>query len=165
MQDLISGHSIALYYYNLAYSLPLYLHSDMRKDNAQCLTFWWMASTCRHLGFGGTHADPQVQKAHKEAMATYRRLETFFKAGTFYGLDEMVHVHIHPTEPAAVINCFNLEDHAVKRRIEFQPRPWGLEPTGPYRIQGATAQRAEERYILDVEVPSYGHSLIEVRKA
>jgi hypothetical protein len=162
MQDLISGHSIALYYYNLAYSLPLYLHSDMRKDNAQCLTFWWIASTCRHLGFGGTHADPQVQKAHQEAMATYRRLETFFKAGTFYGLDEMVHVHVHPTEPAAVINCFNLEDHQVKRRIELKPRKLGLEPRGPYQIRGATAHQEGDRYILEVEIPSYGHSLIEV---
>jgi hypothetical protein len=164
INDLVGGHSIALYYYNLAYSLPLYLHSNMQKDNAQCLAFWWIASTCRHLGFGGTHADPRVQKAHKEAMATYRRLETFFKAGTFYGLDEMVHVHVHPSEPAAVINCFNLEDHAAKRRIELHPRKLGLE-AGPYQIKGGTAQRAEEGYIIDVEVPSYGHSLIEVRKA
>jgi len=165
MIDLVGGHSIALYYYNLAYSMPLYLHIDLRKDNAQCLMFWWNASTCRHLGIGGTHADPRVQKAQKEAMATYRRLQSFFKAGTFHGLDEMVHVHVHPTEPAAVINCFNLEDHAVKRRIELHPRKLGLEAMGPYQIKGATAQRAEERYIIDVEVPSYGHSLIEVRKA
>jgi hypothetical protein len=165
MTDLVGGHSIALYYYNLAYSLPLYLHIDLRKDNAQCLMFWWNASTCRHLGIGGTHPDPGVQKAQKEAMATYRRLQSFFKAGTFYGLDEMVHVHVHPTEPAAVINCFNLEEHAVNRRIELHPRKLGLEAMGPYQIKGATAQRAEERYIIDVEVPSYGHSLIEVRKA
>ncbi len=164
MTDLVGGHSIALYYYNLAYSLPLYLHIDLRKDNAQCLMFWWNASTCRHLGIGGTHSDPRVQKAQKEAMAAYRRLETFFKAGTFYGLDEMAHVHVHPTEPAAVINCFNLEDHSVSRRIEFDPRKLGLDATAPYQIKGATARRAEGRYSIDVEVPSYGHSLIEVRK-
>ena len=50
MKDLVGGHSMALYYYNLAYSLPLYLHIDLRTDNAQCLMFWWNASTCRHLG-------------------------------------------------------------------------------------------------------------------
>jgi hypothetical protein len=127
--------------------------------------FWWNASTCRHLGIGGTHPDPEVQKAQKEAMATYRQLETFFKAGIFYGLDEMVHVHVHPTEPAAVINCFNLEDHAVNRRIELDPRKLGLETTGSYQINGATTQQAEGRYIIDVAVPSYGHSLIEVRQA
>jgi hypothetical protein len=165
MTDLVGGHSIALYYYNLAYSLPLYLHIDLRKDNAQCLMFWWNASTCRHLGIGGTHPDPRVQQAQREAMATYRRLQSFFKAGTFYGLDEMVHVHVHPTEPAAVINCFNLEDHAVNRRIELHPSKLGLEATGSYQIKGATAQRAGDHYIIDVAVPSYGHSLIEMRKA
>jgi hypothetical protein len=77
----------------------------------------------------------------------------------------MVHAHVHPTEPAAVINCFNLEDHAVNRRIELDPRKLGLQAIGPYQIKGATARRAEERYIIDVEVPSYGHSLIEVRQA
>jgi hypothetical protein len=165
MTDLVGGHSIALYYYNLAYSLPLYLHIDLRKDNAQCLMFWWNASTCRHLGIGGTHPDPRVQLAQKEAMATYRRLQSFFKAGTFYGLDEMVHVHVHPAEPAAVINCFNLEDHAVNRRIELHPGKLGLEASGSYQFKGATAQWAENRYIIEVVVPSYGHSLIEMRGA
>jgi hypothetical protein len=162
MTDLVGGHSIALYYYNLAYSLPLYLHIDLRKDNAQCLMFWWNASTCRHLGIGGTHPDPRVQKAQKDAMATYRRLEAFFKAGTFYGLDEMVHVHVHPTEPAAVINCFNLEDHAVDRRIEVHPGKLGLQARGSYQFKGTTAHRAGDRYILELTVPSYGHSLVEV---
>jgi len=165
MTDLVGGHSIALYYYNLAYSLPLYLHIDLRKDNAHCLMFWWNASTCRHLGIGGSHTDPQVRRAQKEAMATYRRLETFFKAGTFYGLDEMVHVHVHPTEPAAVINCFNLEDHAVNRRIEFALGKLGLEANGSYQVKGATARRTEDRYILEVAVAGYGHSLIELRGA
>jgi len=58
-----------------------------------------------------------------------------------------------------------LEDHAVNRRIELDPRKLGLEAMASYQIKGATAQRAEGRYIVDVEVPSYGHSLIEVRQA
>jgi hypothetical protein len=165
MTDLVGGHSIALYYYNLAYSLPLYLHIDLRKDNAQCLMFWWNASTCRHLGIGGTHADPSVRKAQKEAMATYRRLETFFKTGTFYGLDEMVHVHVLPAEQAAVINCFNLDDHEVIRHIEVHPAKMELGAEAPYRFSGATAESAGDRYILEVTVPGYGHFLIEVRRA
>jgi len=165
MTDLVGGHSIALYYYNLAYSLPLYLHIDLRKDNAQCLMFWWNASTCRHLGIGGTHSDPRVRQAQKRAMATYRRLQDFFKAGTFYGLDEMLHLHVHPAEPAAVINCFNLEDHAVTRRIELRPRQVGLEAMASYQVKGAMARHEEDRYIIEVAVPSYGHSLIEMRKA
>jgi hypothetical protein len=163
MTDLVGGHSIALYYYNLAYSLPLYIHIDLRKDNGQCLMFWWNASTCRHLGIGGTHADPAVRKAQKEAMATYRRLAPFFKAGKFYGLDEMLHMHVHPTESAAVINCFNLENKPVIQHIEFAPSRFGLDGAKEYRVIGATASHHGERYLLDVVVPAYGHSLVELR--
>ncbi|HXW15590.1 MAG TPA: hypothetical protein VEN79_13875 [Terriglobia bacterium] len=163
MRDLVGGHSMALYYFNLAYSLPLYLHIDLRTDNAQCLMFWWNASTCRHLGIGGTHPDPAVRKAQNEAMTAYRRLEPFFKAGKFYGLDEMVHVHVHPSQPAAAINVFNLESHPVTRHIEFTPSQIGLDGAREYKTAGATASRRGDLYLLDVIVPGLGHSLVELR--
>jgi hypothetical protein len=165
MEDLMSGHAIALYYYNLAYGLPLYIHIDLRKDNASALEFWWNASTCRHLGIGGTHADPAVQKAHHEAMATYLRLQPFFKAGVFYGVDEMIHVHVHPTELAAVINCFNLEGHSVRRTLEIDPAKFGLETHHAYEFKGAATRREANRYIVDVEIPSQGHVLLEMVKS
>ena len=164
MEDLLSGHAIALYYYNLAYGLPLYIHIDLRKDNVSALEFWWNASTCRHLGIGGTHADAAVRAAHHQAMATYRRLEAFFKAGAFYGIDEMVHVHVHPRDPAAVINCFNLEDHAVRRTIELDPAKFGLAAGSEYEIRGGNARRKANGYAVDVEVPSLGHVLLEMVK-
>jgi len=163
MTDLVGGHSIALYYYNLAYSLPLYIHIDLRKDNAQCLMFWWNASTCRHLGIGGTHADPAVRKSQKEAMAAYRRLAPFFKSGRFYGLGETVHVHVHPSKSEAVINCFNLENKPASKRVEFAPSRYGLDLAKEYKAIGATASRHNESYLLEVDVPAYGHSLIELR--
>jgi hypothetical protein len=163
MTDLVGGHSMALYYYNLAYSLPLYLHIDLRTDNPQCLMFWWNASTCRHLGIGGTHIDPVVRKAQRDAMATYRTLDTFFKAGKFYGLGETVHVHVHPSRPAAVINVFNLENQPATRHIEFAPAQIGLEGSKEYQVVGATASRRGDLYVLDVAVPALGHSLVELR--
>ncbi|MFH1007438.1 MAG: hypothetical protein V1800_08055 [Candidatus Latescibacterota bacterium] len=163
MTDLVGGNSIVLYYYNLAYSVPLYIHIDLRKDNAQALMFWWNASTCRHLGIGGTHKDSAVQEAQKAAMALYRRLKPFFAAGTFYGIDELTHVHRHPTEPAVVINCFNLEDHPEKRQFEFAPARFGLDDCA-YEFKGAQARRVDGKYLIDVEIPSYGHCLIEARK-
>jgi len=164
MQDLISGHAMTLYYYSLAYGVPIYLHVDLRKDNANALMFWWNASTCRHLGIGGTHQDPATRNAHHEAMSTYRRLEVSFKAGEFYGLDELVHIHIHPRRTGAVINCFNLEDHEVKRLIRFEPGMYGLDPDGNYQVKGAPTQRAGSRYDVDVKIPSYGHVLLELEK-
>jgi hypothetical protein len=125
--------------------------------------FWWNASTCRHLGIGGTHPDPAVRKAQKDAMAAYRRLEPFFKMGKFYGLGEMVHVHVHPSEPAAVINCFNLEDKTATQHLEFTPTQIGLDGSREYQVIGATASRKGDLYLLDVVVPALGHALVELR--
>ena len=162
MEDLLSGRSIALYYYSLAYALPLYIHIDLRTDNQNALVFWWNASTCRHLGIGGTHPDLKVQQAHKSAMATYRRLKPCFAAGTFYGLDEMTHLHRHPTQSSAVINCFNLEDHPIERDIEFDPARFGLDPLREYKVQGAESPGRGARRTLHAVIPPRGHLLLEI---
>lgn len=162
MKDLVGGHSMALYYYNLAYRLPLYLHIDLRKDNPQCLMFWWNASTCRHLGVGGTHPDPAVRKEQKDAMADYRRLEKFFKQGTFYGLDEMVHVHSHSSERGLVMNVFNLEDKPVQRKIEFAFSEVGVTAPKDFTAKGGELTRDGDKYILKVSIPALGHTLVEL---
>jgi hypothetical protein len=163
MKDLVGGHSMALYYYNLAYSLPLYLHIDLRTDNAQCLMFWWNASTCRHLGIGGTHPDPAVRSAQKQAMSDYRRLEKFFKRGTFYGLDEMVHVHTHASERGAVMNVFNLEGKPAQRKIEFAPAEIGLSAARDFTAKGGDLTLRDGVYALDVSIPALGHTLVELQ--
>jgi len=161
-EDLLKGKSIALYYYNLAYSIPLYIHIDLRSDNQHALVFWWNASTCRHLGIGGTPDDPAVRKAHQDAMATYLRLAPFFKAGCFYGLDEMTHLHVHPTESAAVVNCFNLEDRQVARVIEFIPQKFNLDPTRSYLFNGLAAPTSPGAYAVPLSLPPQSHCLIEI---
>lgn len=165
MEDLLSGRAIALYYYNLAYNLPLYIHIDLRTDNVHALVFWWNASTCRHLGIGGTHKDPAVQKAHQEAMRSYRRLSPFFKAGTFYGVDETLHIHTHPSEPATVFNCFNLEERQAQREVEFIPEAFGLDPQRAYQVVGVPARVTGKGYILTFSVPGFGHQLAEIKAA
>ncbi len=165
MDDLLSGRAIALYYYNLAYGLPLYIHIDLRTDNRNALVFWWNASTCRHLGIGGTSKDPAINKAHFAAMAAYRRLEPFFKRGKFYGIDEQTHVHVHPRGTAAVINAFNLDANAVQRRVEFIPEKYGLNGKRAYHVHGATSQRNRQGYVLTLDIPALSHQLIEIRPA
>lgn len=162
MQDLLSGHSIALYYYNLAYSLPIYLHIDLRTDNQNALVFWWNASTCRHLGIGGTHPDPAVRKAQKDGMTTYRRLKPYFAAATFYGIDEQTHVHTDAKTNTAVINCFNLTKVAAEREVRFEPAQLGLSPAKTLRFSGATFERSGDIYVGKVSIPAEGHTLIEV---
>jgi hypothetical protein len=162
MEDLLSGNSVALYYFNLAYSLPLYIHIDLRTDNRHALAFWWNASTCRHLGIGGTHSDPAVVDAHKRAMNTYRRLKAYFATGVFYGIDEMTHVHSSSNGESAVVNCFCVEDEPVEREIRLQPARFGLSTHKSYRFSGASFGADGDGYVGRVRIPARGHTLIEV---
>jgi len=37
MDDLLSRRAVSLYYYNMAYSIPLYLHVNLKADNENAL--------------------------------------------------------------------------------------------------------------------------------
>lgn len=169
MNDLRSGRALSLYYVNLAYSIPIYLHIDLRKDNEHALVFWWYASTCRHLGVGGKHPDPKVWEAHREAMRVYRALKPFYTQGAFYGADETVHVHTLWREPVvpgatvAVLNVFQLAETETEREIRFRLDEVGLpcrlrihSPDAPLLQQG-------EEVALWVRVPALGHRLVRMR--
>ncbi len=162
MDDLLSGRAISLYYYNLAYSLPLYIHIDLRTDNANALVFWWNASTCRHLGIGGTHPDRAVVDMQRQAVRQYRRLKSYFTRGRFYGIDELTHVHVNPDATDAVINCFNLKDLPETRVVRFSPRDYGLDPTRPYRFSQGKVGGGRDLYTIRVAIAARGHTLIEV---
>ena len=43
LEDIRLGRARALYYYNLACNVPLYLHVDLRGDNEHSLVLWWYA--------------------------------------------------------------------------------------------------------------------------
>ena len=137
MEDIRGRRARSLYYYNLGCNVPIYLHIDLRDDNEHCLTLWWYASTCRHLGIGGTHGNPAVAQAQKLAMRRYRRLERFYKRGEFYGMHEEAHLHVLPEEGAFVVNLFNLADepHVIRGSISFEEMGlardrWYVRPTG-----------------------------------
>jgi hypothetical protein len=127
MEDLRSGKALALYDYNLACNVPVYLHVDLRADNLHTLVFWWFASTCRHLGIGGTHANPVIAEAHKHAMKVYRQLERFFKRGSFFGASEEVHFHVLSDENAFVVCLFNLSDESRIVSGTIRAEPIGLD--------------------------------------
>ncbi len=161
MADLLTGRAISLYYYNLAYSLPLYIHIDLRKDNENCLEFWWYASTCRHLGVGGKHPDDKVWQAHKKAMREYKRLKQYYTIGKFFGLEETVHIHSLKGR-GAVINAFNLEDKPVRRYISFKLEEIGLDPDASVLIKGAEWQRWGSQLALVFDIPAKGTALVEI---
>lgn len=137
MEDIRSGRARSLYWYNLGCNVPVYLHIDLRDDNEHCLVLWWYASTCRHLGIGGTHPVPAVAAAQVQAMRRYRQLERFYKRGEFFGMGEEIHVHALPAENAFVVNLFNLtgDERLVEGSIQvadmgLDPDRWYASPKG-----------------------------------
>ncbi len=151
--DLLSGRAKSLYYYNLAYSIPLYLHINLSKDNEQAMMFWWYASTCRHLGVGGK-SRPEVWEAQKRAMRLYRAHKRFFVQGRFHGLEESIHAHTLPGQGESVLNVFNLGNAPTTRTLSIRLKDIGLA--------GADARSTVD---LDVPIPALGHRLLLVRAA
>jgi hypothetical protein len=163
MSDLVGGHSIALYYFNLAYSLPAYIHIDLRSDNEHGLMLWWNISTCRHLGVGGSHADANVRATQKSIIGTYRRLKHFYTTGVFYGIDETIHVHVDRKKTGAVLNIFNLTDKPASPEIKFDPTLYGLDPAKTYKFNGTTFPKTGNVYAEVIPpIGPYAHQLIEV---
>ena len=163
MQDLVSGRAVSLYYFNLAYSIPLYLHINLKQENENALLFWWYASTCRHLGLGGKPR-PAVWDALKRAMQTYLPLKRFYAQGAFYGLDETIHAHTLPDLQESIINVFNLADQPARKQIHFRPEEVGL-PSGAVQIENTLFQRNGKEVAFDLDVPARGHRLLKVRMA
>ena len=163
MDDLHGGRARSLYYYNLGCNIPLYTHVDLRDDNEHCLILWWFASTCRHLGIGGTHENPQIAQAHKLAMARYRRLDRFFKRGEFYGAGEEVHLHVLPEEQAFVASLFNLSDEervisgtVALEAMGLERERWWVTPKGG-RFDGSAGT-----FTISRRIPAWGAQVVEV---
>ena len=166
MEEIETGRARALYYYNLACNVPVYLHVDLRTDNAHALLLWWYASTCRHLGIGGTHPNPQIAALHRAYMAQYIELERFFKEGEFFGIHEGFHVHVLRDQGAFVVNLFNFSDQpcTISGSVSFEqlglPRDrWYVAPfTHPegYFDGGAGT------FNLNRRVPAWGTEVFQV---
>jgi hypothetical protein len=163
VDDLLSRRAVSLYYFNLAYNIPFYLHVGLKSDNANALVFWWFASTCRHLGVGGKHPDPAVWEAQKKAMQQYKEVKRFYTQGDFYGLDEMVHAHTLKDLGQSVINIFNLDDKPIEKQIKFRLAEIGL-PNVPVQIEGLPFVQTDGEITLTATIPARGHVLCKVKK-
>jgi len=164
MEDIRSGRARSLYYYNLACNVPLYLHVDLRDDNEHCLVLWWYASTCRHLGIGGTHGNPAIAEAQRRAMEKYRKLERFYKEGEFFGMNEEAHVHVLRDESAFVVNLFNLSDgpRVIEGSIECEQM--GIERDRYYvRPKGGRFEREAGTFSISRRMSPWSAEVAEVR--
>lgn len=160
LEDLLSGRALSLFYYMLAYDLPLYLHINMGNDNENCLAFWWYASTVRHLGIGGKGTDETRYQAYKRAMAEYKSLKSLYTCGEFSGQDELTHIHVLPDEGRAVINAFNLTDAPVSRQVEVRLNDLGLMED--VTVYGAPHEIIRGKLVLTLEIPPFSPAIVKL---
>lgn len=163
MKNIQTGLSTAAYYYDLACNVPLYLHINLGDDNEQCLSLWWYASTCRHLGIGGDHANPKVTAAHLTAMKKYRQLEAFFKRGDFYGISEEIHLHVLPDQQAVVVNVFNLSDQPRTINGRMEIGKMGLDPARSYQTDKPGCRIEAGMIKVNLELPAWGTEVAVLR--
>jgi hypothetical protein len=166
MEEIESGRARALYYYNLACNVPVYLHVDLRGDNEHALVLWWYASTCRHLGIGGTHPNPHIAALHRAAMQRYGELQRFFKEGEFYGISEAFHVHVLRDEGAFVVTLFNFsgQPQVIAGAVPFDLL--GLDRdrwyVAPFTHPEGYFDAGQGTFVLHRRVPAWGTEVFKV---
>jgi hypothetical protein len=167
LEDIKERRCLALYYYDMGCNVPLYLHVNLSTDNEHCLVLWWYASTCRHLGIGGTHPDPKIVRAQQEGMRKYRALERFYKRGDFYGISEEIHLHALPRENAFVVNLFNLSDRTRTIEGSIPLVRMGIDPGRQYAgdSQIGKVDAATGVFSVSCQLPAWGTEMVAVSPA
>ena len=174
INDLRSGKALALYYYNLGCSIPLYLHITMAADNDNCLFFWWAASTVRHLGVGGKNSHKSIEPkgglpeydkekrfaAYQEQMKVYKRLKPLFVRGTFHGLAENIHLHTLRDACGGVINVFNITDRPQEYQFSMPTELLGEDC--PRLVQGAQMHWTDEQVEFELTVPAMSPGIVTI---
>jgi hypothetical protein len=162
MHDLLSGRATQLFEYNLAYSIPLYLHINENSDNDNMLQFWWYASLARHLGIGGlSNSESAKYKALKDAMTLYRKNKSFFSRGVFYGINYNIHLHVDEVDKSGIITAYNLSSRVKKINVQIDLVKYGLDVkiVDIYngindKISGENLKEISENiYQFEVEIP------------
>ncbi len=167
LNDIKERRCLALYYYNMGCNIPMYLHVNLSTDNEYCLVLWWYASTCRHLGIGGSHKDPAIVRAQQEGMRKYRALDRFYKRGDFYGINEEIHVHALAEENSFVVNLFNLSDQTRTIEGSISLAAMGIDPRRQYVGDSDIGEvdAATGLFSVSCQLPAWGTKVLAVHPA
>ncbi|MFW9949088.1 MAG: hypothetical protein ACFFKA_03045 [Candidatus Thorarchaeota archaeon] len=162
MHDILSGRALQLFEYNLAYSIPLYLHINENSDNENMLQFWYYASLARHLGIGGlSNKEDEKYKALKNAMILYKELKPYFTRGRFYGIEQNIHLHVDEKTKLGVLTAYNLTSRAQKVEIQVVPKIYNLNVKSIELYNGINQkletldlnQNFNKQYKIEIEIP------------
>lgn len=106
LEDYASGRVQNLYYYNLSYEKPMYLHMDLLGGGENAEVFWYYASMYRHLGIGNFNAlDDKHKELFKTAIKAYTTVQKILSCGTFTGYSPLANAH--SLDGQAVIAMFS----------------------------------------------------------
>jgi hypothetical protein len=159
MQDLISHRAFQLYEYNLAYSIPLYLHINENSDNEKMLQFWWYSSVVRHIGIGGLKdKNSPKYKALKKALTLYKVIKPILTRGILYGISPLIHLHVDEDSKTGVIVACNLSSRDKKVNIRIDIPKFNLKFqkieifTGTYQKITPLSKFYEPNKILEFEI-------------
>ncbi len=161
LDALLSGKALALFYYNLAYDLPLTIRLDMTKDNDNCLAFWYYASTVRHLGICSSVFDQDRFDAYRNAIDTYTKLKTIYTQGVFYGWDELTHAHVLSEQSLCVINAFNITDVQVNKQLEVRLNDMGI--LDEVCVEGSNSCTVGNKLILNLDIPPFSSTIATIK--
>lgn len=157
--DFKSGRLFNLYFYNLCYEKPLYLHVDLSKDVDHPAVFWYKASTVRHLEMGSYDGLADEQKAHvRKMLGVYNEHREFFTIGRFSGPDPLTHIHVLPGKGAVVMK-FNDKPEPARGRIELTKEQVACQDgiRNCVELLGADVKltRSRDRIICDYVLKEY----------
>jgi hypothetical protein len=128
MVDLLSNRVMQLFEYNLAYSIPLYLHINENSDNDNMLQFWWYASLVRHMGIGGLKEKGSAKyKALKHALTLYKEVKLVLARGCFFGIHTHIHLHVLGENGQAVITVYNLTSRSKRMKVELNCNRYNIQ--------------------------------------
>lgn len=137
LEDYASGRVQNLYYYNLSYEKPLYLHMDLLGGGDNAEVFWYYTSMIRHLGVGNFHAlDEAHQDLYRKALKIYKTVHSTLACGKFTGYSPLANAHSLDGE--AVIMLFS--DGTDKAEYaEFTLAELGLDGNAKAEVLWGTA--------------------------
>ena len=148
MYDLVTGKAASLYEYNMASSLPLYLHINENSDNDNLISLWWYISTTRHLGIGGIkYDDPRYPKL-QNAMKLYHQYKPVFARGTFYGITPTAHLHVGENGDKSALCLYNLTSRTEDIEITLDTEKYGVKFTTLKAYDGIGGS-ADIKYSVD----------------
>ena len=120
------------------------------------LQFWYYASLSRHLCIGGLNDnDDQKFIALKKAMILYKKLKPFFTRGTFYGINQTIHLHVDEEQKLGVITAYNLSSRPKRLDMQLDTDKYRLDFTSIDIYNGLnekliTFEREYNKFIIDI---------------